>query len=108
MRSWSIWAFERSNCRGNAPACFWPCEANVWLSAMDTVNYCCRVPIRSDPAQWTDRRHLRGLEGEKAAIEYLEREGWTILGHRFRMGRLEIDLIARRASTVAFIEVKTR
>jgi len=49
-----------------------------------------------------------GLEGEEIAQEYLLARGWRILAHRFRMGRLEIDLVARRGSTVAFVEVKTR
>lgn len=30
------------------------------------------------------------------------------MAHRFRMKRLEVDLIARKGSVVAFIEVKTR
>src|SRR5205085_3779921 len=39
---------------------------------------------------------------------HLECEGWCILDHRFRIGHTEIDLIARRETIVAFIEVKTR
>ena len=42
------------------------------------------------------------------ALEFLERRGWRILEHRFRMGRLEIDLVARKGPVVAFVEVKTR
>jgi len=42
------------------------------------------------------------------AIDFLERHGWRILEHRFKMGRLEVDLIASRDSLVAFVEVKTR
>ena len=66
------------------------------------------MPIKSDPSTWTDPRHKRGLEGEEMAREFLEARGWRILEHRFRMGRLEIDLVARRGSVVAFVEVKTR
>jgi putative endonuclease len=66
------------------------------------------VPLRSDPATWTDRRQLLGLEGEAAALRHLRAGGWAILQHRFRMGRLEIDLVARKGAVVAFIEVKTR
>ena len=66
------------------------------------------MPIKSDPSRWTDIRHKRGLEGEELAKEYLKARGWQVLEHRFRMGRLEIDLIAKRNAIVAFIEVKTR
>ena len=66
------------------------------------------VPIKSDPATWTDPRHQRGYEGEELAKAYLIAKGWQILEHRFRVGRFEIDLIAKRGAIVAFIEVKTR
>lgn len=41
-------------------------------------------------------------------MRFLQAAGWTILAHRFRAGRHDVDLIARRADVVAFIEVKTR
>lgn len=64
--------------------------------------------LRSDPEQWTDERQKRGLAGEEQAIRYLLSRGWTLLAHRFRAGRAEIDLIVRRGDLVAFVEVKTR
>jgi putative endonuclease len=64
--------------------------------------------VRSDPASWRDPRHRLGLAGEAAAGRFLEERGWRLLDHRFRMGRLEIDLVARKGSLVAFVEVKTR
>jgi putative endonuclease len=48
------------------------------------------------------------LEGELVAREFLETRGWRVVSHRFRLGRLEVDLIARRGLQVVFVEVKTR
>src|SRR5436190_19751021 len=64
--------------------------------------------IHSDPANWSDPRHRRGLAGEEQAIRYLQSRGWEIVAHRFRVGRVEIDLIARRGCLVALVEVKVR
>jgi len=64
--------------------------------------------VRSDPTEWTDDRHKRGLAGEEQAIQYLLSRGWHVLAHRFRVGHKEIDLIARQGNLVAFIEVKAR
>lgn len=69
----------------------------------------CRVSRkRSPPAQWTDARHVRGLRGELEALAYLVSCGWSIEAHRFKLGRHDVDLVARRGRTVAFVEVKTR
>jgi putative endonuclease len=66
------------------------------------------MSLKSDPATWTDQRQLRGLHGEQVAMRYLTFAGWRVTDHRFRMGRLEIDLVARKEHLVAFVEVKTR
>lgn len=66
------------------------------------------MPIKSDPSTWSDPRHRRGLAGEQRAMRFLQQAGWRIVAHRFRMGRLEIDLVARKGRLVAFVEVKTR
>ena len=50
------------------------------------------VPTR----EWEDARQIRGLEGEHAAMAYLTSCGWSIEAHRFRLGRHDLDLIARR------------
>lgn len=49
-----------------------------------------------------------GKQAETFACDYLVRTGWTILARNYRAGPREIDIIARRAATVAFIEVKAR
>ncbi len=82
--------------------------ASIRLSFPQSPTHIARVPLKSDPKTWTDPRHVRGLYGEQVAIRYLSFAGWAITDHRFRMGRLEIDVVARRKRTVAFVEVKTR
>ena len=67
-----------------------------------------RSGVRSDPGRWTDGRQVHGLEAERQAIDYLRSRGWSVLAHRFRVSRHEIDLIVRRGSLVAFVEVKSR
>jgi putative endonuclease len=64
--------------------------------------------LRSDPGEWRDARHQRGLAGEAQAIRYLVARGCQIVAHRFRVGHTEIDVIARRGDVVMFVEVKTR
>ena len=49
-----------------------------------------------------------GAHAERLAADLLERNGWTILHRNWRFGRREIDLVARRGRTVAFVEVKAR
>jgi len=50
----------------------------------------------------------RGRRGENVAAWWLRFRGWRIVATRVRTPRGEVDLIARRGRTVAFIEVKTR
>jgi putative endonuclease len=49
-----------------------------------------------------------GHLGESIAALFLEMEGYRILSRNARLGRLEVDLIAVRDETVAFVEVRTR
>ena len=50
----------------------------------------------------------RGRKGETLAAWWLRLKGWRILGRRLKMGVGEVDLVARRGRTVAFVEVKWR
>ena len=59
----------------------------------------------------SNRRELaekRGRRGETIAAWWLRLHGWRIVGQRLKKPRGEVDLIARRGKTVAFIEVKAR
>ena len=49
-----------------------------------------------------------GRRGEGWAGWWLRLQGWRIVGRRVKTPRGEIDLIARRGGTVAFVEVKWR
>jgi putative endonuclease len=50
----------------------------------------------------------RGRQAERLCAWWLRLKGWSILDRRVRTPAGEIDLIARRGSIVAFIEVKAR
>jgi putative endonuclease len=53
-------------------------------------------------------RERHGRRAETLAAWWLRLKGWRILARRVRTPRGEIDLIARRGRTTAFIEVKAR
>ena len=50
----------------------------------------------------------RGRRGEGWAGWWLRLQGWRIVARRLKTPRGEIDLVARRGHTVAFVEVKWR
>jgi putative endonuclease len=53
-------------------------------------------------------RRLLGQAGEALAADTLQQQGYTILTRNYRTPYGEIDLIARHADTLVFVEVKLR
>jgi putative endonuclease len=50
----------------------------------------------------------RGRGAEGLAAIYLRLKGWRILARRARVPGGEVDIVARRGRTLAFVEVKAR
>lgn len=53
-------------------------------------------------------RHLGGLRAETLAALWLACKFYKILARRYRVRGGEIDIIAKRGRTIAFVEVKAR
>ena len=49
-----------------------------------------------------------GQLGERAAAEWLRREGFELLETNWRTGRYELDIVARKGDELHLVEVKTR
>lgn len=54
------------------------------------------------------RAERHGRSSETLAAWYLRLKGWRILARRVKTPRGEVDIVARRGRTVAFVEVKWR
>lgn len=50
----------------------------------------------------------RGRGAETLACWYLRLKGWRVLARRARVPGGEVDIVARRGRTLAFVEVKAR
>jgi putative endonuclease len=50
----------------------------------------------------------RGRSAETLACWWLQLKGWRILARRARVRGGEVDIVARRGRTLAFVEVKAR
>ena len=55
----------------------------------------------------TERQRL-GSGAERAAADYLAARGYRLLAVNQRVGRGELDIIARHGSVLVFVEVKAR
>lgn len=53
-------------------------------------------------------RQILGKKGEKQAARYLKKKGYKVVTANYRCKYGEIDLIARDADILIFVEVKTR
>lgn len=49
-----------------------------------------------------------GKEGEKIAVDFLLKKGYTILETNYRYLKAEVDIIAKKEAVLVCVEVKTR
>ena len=49
-----------------------------------------------------------GKLGEEMAVEFLRKDGYSILETNWTFQKAEIDILAQKGNTLAIVEVKTR
>jgi putative endonuclease len=75
--------------------------------AYDGLGWLARLRASDEPLP----AHLvTGIEGEDVAFFHLRRQGYTVIARRWSSGDVsgDVDLIARKGTTLCFVEVKTR
>lgn len=55
-----------------------------------------------------DSRRGKGNFGEQKVVDWLQKNGYSILRQNYTCRQGEVDIIAQKDEVVAFIEVKTR
>ena len=60
------------------------------------------------PHQPAPAHQQTGQQGEDLAAAYLQARGYTILHRNWRYKHAEVDILASKAGTLHFMEVKTR
>jgi putative endonuclease len=64
--------------------------------------------MRASPSPCSPRSST-GAQAEEAVARHLVARGWTILARNVRIGRCEIDIVAREPrGTIVFVEVRSR
>lgn len=70
-----------------------------------------RKPVRGSSQSGSSNREIARKSGalaEQAVADYLEAKGACILGLNVRVGRRELDILAREGDVVIIVEVRTR
>ena len=65
-------------------------------------------PLPARPPRDRRKAERRGRRAEALAALALRLKGWRILARNMRNGAGEVDIIARRGTTLIFVEVKAR
>jgi putative endonuclease len=60
------------------------------------------------PGVSASARLARGQRAELAVADYLVASGFAVIGRNVRLGRLELDVVARRGGLIVVVEVRTR
>jgi len=55
-----------------------------------------------------EERHRTGQAAEAAVAAWLTSQGFTVLARNLRVGRDELDIVARQGALIAVVEVRTR
>lgn len=54
------------------------------------------------------KHNALGKKGEQLAVDFLIKNGYTIMDRNYRFDKAEVDIIAQMQDTLAIVEVKTR